>query len=371
MISLRSFFSFQVINQLLFPYKYGIPFKYSDLYRGFKLYIHTSSIRKKNIFQVLLDLSKLTRYWKAFPDTYFRFGMFLKDFTDLDRMISFVPQGSYNRISMDKLLKYHVLIDDKIIFHDLMSQYGLPVPVRYFTFRKGVFRNGNKLMSDSDVNSIISSVMDDRIFCKKFTGGAASGVSIFIKKDGVYIDVDNDFVSAAMIRKKYKGEDLFFEKQLIQEPVLKQFNPDSVNTIRVLTFHNKVISATVRFGSKGSYVDNTAKGGVAVSLDIETGKLQSYGMREYDLTHYTEHPDSHLKFENTFVTQWPQVKSLVERTLKYFPYYKSVGFDIATTNEGPVIIEINTGAGIYLSQMGKNRGLKDYFDNLPLNNDTK
>ena len=80
-----------------------------------------------------------------------------------------------------------------------------------------------------------------------------------------------------------------------------------------MTFKDKVISAAVRFGCKGSFVDNTAKGGVAVSLDIETGMLESYGMREYDLNHYTEHPDSHLKFENTIVTQWPAVKKLVTR----------------------------------------------------------
>ncbi len=128
-----------------------------------------------------------------------------------------------------------------------------------------------------------------------------------------------------------------------------------------MTFKDKVISAAVRFGCKGSFVDNTAKGGVAVSLDIETGMLESYGMREYDLNHYTEHPDSHLKFENTIVTQWPAVKKLVEKTLKFLPYYQSVGFDVATTKEGPVIIEINTGAGIYLSQMGKDKGLIDKF----------
>lgn len=43
------------------------------------------------------------------------------------------------------------------------------------------------------------------------------------------------------------------------------------------------------------------------------------------------------------------------------PYFKSVGFDIAITTEGPIIVEINTGAGIYLSQMGKEYGLADVF----------
>lgn len=335
---------------------------HSDLIRGIKLYHNTPLGSKKSILRCIFEIDKLCRYWHAFPDTYFRFGMFLKDYTDVERMKSFIPQEAYYRFSNDKQPKYHLLIDDKIIFHDLMKYYGLPVPTRYFTFRGGEFRQGAELMTDSEVDAIIQSIDDERIFVKRFTGGAASGVSIFTKKEkGKYVDADDELVSASMIRNKYAGQDFFFEKQLIQEPILSQFNPDTVNTIRVLTYKNKVVSAAVRFGGKGSFVDNTAKGGVAVSLDIHTGMLGNYGMREYDLNHYTEHPDSHIKFADTVVTQWPEVKKLVEKTVKYLPYYNSVGFDVATTNDGPVIIEINTGAGVYLSQMGKEEGLAKSF----------
>ena len=317
---------------------------------------------KKSIIKVIIEVNRLCNYWNAFPDTYFRFGMFLKEYTDNKKMESYVPQGAYAKCSVDENMNYHILIDDKIIFHDLMTHYGLPVPKRYFTFRGNEFRNGAELMTDKEVDDIIHSIDDERIYVKRFTGGAASGVSIFRRKEkGLYIDSDNDEVSALMIRRKYSGQNFFFEKQIVQETILSQFNPDTVNTIRVLTYKNKIISAAVRFGGKGSYVDNTAKGGVAVSLDIHTGILGNFGMREYDLNHYTEHPDSHLKFANTKVTQWPEVQKLVERTMKYLPYYTSVGFDVATTNSGPIIIEINTGAGVYLSQMGKEEGLAKYF----------
>lgn len=362
MIQVRSFLSVQIVSQLLISKRYGIPFKDSDLYKGFQLYNNTPPYLRKSKAKVLAELSKLTRYWNAFPDTYFRFGMFMKTYNDFDKMKSFIPQGAYYKLSADMLPQYHVLIDDKIIFHDIMTQYGLPVPYRYFTFRGGEFRNGARLMTDIEVDDTISNINDERIFVKRFTGGAATGVSIFIRKSkGVYMDFDNEQVSAAMIRKKYTGQDFIFEKQLVQEPILSKFNPDTVNTIRVMTFKDKVISAAVRFGCKGAFVDNTAKGGVAVSLDIETGKLESYGMREYDLKQYTEHPDTHLKFYNTIVPQWQAVKDVVEKTLKFLPYYKSVGFDVATTNDGPVIIKINTGAGIYLSQMGKDKGLGNKF----------
>lgn len=362
MIQLRSLLSVHIVGKLLNSVRYGVPLKKSDLYRGYVLYKNTP-YSKKPIIKVLMELSKLTRYWKAFPDTYFRFGMFLKEYSDFERMKSFVPQGAYYLLSADKQPKYHVLIDDKIIFHDLMTHYGLPVPTRFFTFRSGEFRNGSELMTDNEVDKIVNNINDDRIFVKKFTGGAASGVSIFTKTcKGRYVDCDGEEVNAKMIRNKYANQDVFFEKQLIQEPILSQFNPDTVNTIRVLTYKDKVISAAVRFGGKGSFVDNTAKGGVAVSLDIHTGILGDYGAREYDLTHYYEHPDSHIQFANTVVTQWPEVKRLVEKTLKYLPYYNSVGFDVATTNDGPIIIEINTGSGVYLSQMGKEFGIADAFN---------
>ena len=317
---------------------------------------------KKNIFRVLLELNKLSIHWHAFPDTYFRFGMFLKDYTDSKKMRSFVPQGAYNKLNRGGDHRYNVLIDDKIIFHDLLSYYHIAVPYRFFTFRNDEFRNGHRLLDDKEVDTIISGITDNRIFVKRFTGGAASGISIFTRTaDGFYTDSMGDRVCAKMIRNKYSGEDFIFEKQLVQEPILSQFNPDTVNTIRVMTYKNKVISAAVRFGGKGSFVDNTAKGGVAVSLDINTGYLQSYGLREYDLTHYTEHPATHIKFENVKVDQWEAVRDIVEKTSRYLPYYNSVGFDVATTNDGPVIIEINTGAGIYLSQMGKEIGLEKYF----------
>ncbi len=280
MTSLRSFLSVQIISQLLAPVRYGATFTHTDLYRGYNMYKNTPPSKKKNWIRVLAELSYLTRYWEAFPDTYFRFGMFLKDFTDKERMKSFVPQGAYYRLSADKTPKYHVLIDDKIVFHDIMTHYRLPVPTRFFTYRDGKFRKGAEILTDNEVDDIIRSIKDDRIFVKRFTGGSASGVSVFSKQgEGIYKDADGDIVSSSMIRKKYKGKDFFVEKQLVQEPVLSQFNPDTVNTIRVLTYENKVISAAVRFGSKGSFVDNCSKGGVAVSLDIESGRLQAYGMR--------------------------------------------------------------------------------------------
>lgn len=143
--------------------------QHSDVVKGIHLYRITPPNIKKSPFLCLKEVIMLFNYWDAFPDSYFRFGMFLKDYKDKDKMKSFVPQGAYYRYSTDQDVRYHILIDDKIIFHDLMSQYGLPVPKRYFTFREGVFRKGADLITDMEVDTILKGISDERIFVKRFT----------------------------------------------------------------------------------------------------------------------------------------------------------------------------------------------------------
>lgn len=337
--------------------------EHSDFARGMSMYRHCN-VPKKSIFKVTYDVISLYRYWKAFPDTYFRFGMFVKGYDDIKQMRSFLPQDAYYKISADRDSRYHLLIDDKIIFHDIMSYYGIPVPYRYFTFRNNEFRCGSKILSDEQVDVIIGDIDDERVFVKRFTGGAASGVSVFTKHNnhkGEYVDSEGVKVSASMIRNKYHNQDFFFEKQLVQDSVLAKLNPDTVNTCRVMTYKNKVISCNIRVGRKGSYVDNAAKGGIVLSLDMKSGRIREYGLREYDLTRYYEHPDTKIKFKDYEVPMWPAVKELVERTSRMLPYYNSVGFDVATTVDGPVIIEINSGTGVYASQMGMEYGIADKF----------
>lgn len=114
-----------------------------------------------------MELSQLTRYWSAFPDTYFRFGMFLKDYTDKEKMKSFVLQGACYKFSVDKKLKYNILIDDKNVFHDIIIHYGLTVPTRYFTFRGGELCNGAELMTDAEMDTVLKGIADDYIFRKE------------------------------------------------------------------------------------------------------------------------------------------------------------------------------------------------------------
>ena len=109
-------------------------------------------------------------------------------------------------------------------------------------------------------------------------------------------------------------------------------------------------------------MDNISVNGVAVSLDIETGKLGEYEMKmDSTVEHFFEHPDSHLCIKDTRVTQWIEVRKVVNKTLGYLLCFNRIGFDIATTSCGPVILEVNIGAGVNLSQMGGDYSITKFF----------
>lgn len=325
---------------------------------------------KKSLWQVYKECRTLYQYWEgAFPDSYFRNGMYTIEYTDVEKMKSFVPQEAYYRFAAKatKDPRYNLLIDDKIVCHDVLSYYGIPVPERLFVYRNGEFRCGGILMTHEEVDAKLANISEPRIFVKNFTGGGASGISILhrVEKQGAnedgcfyeYQDESGLVMNSATIVEKFNDHSVIFEKQIVQHPDLAKFNPDTVNTIRVLTYKNKIIAATIRFGGRGCVVDNISKGGLAVNVCVESGRLGDWGARMFDFERCTEHPDTKETFTGRMIPMWTEAKAVVERCMRFMPYFGSVGYDIAISKEGPLVVEINTGAGIGLSQIGMEYGL--------------
>ncbi|NLK71661.1 MAG: hypothetical protein GX285_01420 [Clostridiales bacterium] len=135
---------------------------------------------------------------------------------------------------------------------------------------------------------------------------------------------------------------------LINEEYAHRINPTSLNTIRALFFKRRdgslrVIRMFHRFGaSSESFVDNTSGGGVAATIDQETGELrQAYtlGRTRIDLK---KHPVTGHTITGSMIADWSDKKGAIDDLLKEISYLEFGGLDIAFTTEGLKIIEINT-----------------------------
>ena len=341
--------------------------KEENPYLCFKYYYNDKDSSKKSLLRVLKEVNHLCKFWHHFPDTYFLLCHYQKEYNDMDQMKSFLPQGSYEFFIKQGLdySPYKVIVNDKILFHELMQSYGIPVPKILFSYKNNLFFSEGRIVDDNEIDSILANCLDERIFAKLSCSSKGNGVFLAQRANGYYY-ISGSRLDSTYIKHEFFNRSVFFEKQLEQEPVLKSFNPDTVNTVRIVTKNYKgqveIVSAAARFGRVGKYVDNMCAGGLGVSINVEKGCLEGYGGILFDTHKYYNHPDSELPFDGVCIPQWEDIKNLVYKTLSYLPQYRSLGFDIVTTPKGPVILEINTGAGMGIAQVGKEYGIANKFD---------
>lgn len=75
-----------------------------------------------------------------------------------------------------------------------------------FVFENDHFKSKGKVLDDCQVDCIIGQLTEERIFVKRFTGGAASGISFFSRKGHAYYDNGtkisaNIYVINSMVKK--------------------------------------------------------------------------------------------------------------------------------------------------------------------------
>lgn len=168
-----------------------------------------------------------------------------------------------------------------------------------------------------------------------------------------------------------RNQRLLFEAKVEQISTFDAINPASINTLRFLTLLHpngeaELIYGLFRMGRKGRWVDNSGKGGnVMARLNRETGKLENI----VSFAHYksyeplTHHPDSGIDLEHFEIKNWQEIKNQVLDFHRRLSWLKAIGWDVAITEKGPVIIEINNRWDI-LGQTIAREGWYDYLHTL-------
>lgn len=161
---------------------------------------------------------------------------------------------------------------------------------------------------------------------------------------------------------KLKNERLFLEDYVVQHKKINEICPSCVNTIRIMTFgyngKSEILFAGMRFGNGEASVDNFHQGGMAVLVDIETGKLVGSAFNK-NLDYFENHPKSGIKFDGFQIPNWDKIKKMVLEAALESEHIHAVGWDVAVTEDGATFIEGNRRAGYDLPQVLSKRGRKD------------
>lgn len=184
-----------------------------------------------------------------------------------------------------------------------------------------------------------------------------------------------------IIVKNYDKEELFkylLDENLIilEEPIkqheeMSKLSANSVNTIRTGTAIDeegniRVIYMVLRTSISDSHLDNGSQGGVWTILNDE-GVIDKPMFTNIPMEYITEiNPGNGFSFRGFKVPMIEELKKTAIKAAKVDPGLRYVGWDIAISVNGPVIIEGNDDPSVELYQsyvhMEDGRGKKDLLE---------
>ena len=143
------------------------------------------------------------------------------------------------------------------------------------------------------------------------------------------------------------------EEKIIQHPDMARLYPGSINTLRMVTLNNgktvTLVLAICRIGNGGK-VDNFLSGGMMTRINLETGTLQYVCVDEQNRT-YAEHPITGTPIVGYPIPMWDACVALAKQAAQVVPQVGYVGWDLAVTPNGPVLVEGNEFPGHCLYQL--------------------
>ena len=131
-----------------------------------------------------------------------------------------------------------------------------------------------------------------------------------------------------------------------------------LNTIRFVTVNGRLVGAVFKISSKYDLVDNFGvDGNYAVAIDLDTGELFNTMYRGKDFS-----AEYAIKIKGVHkIPEWDKTVIFIERAAKQFRPTRLIGFDVAITENGPVIIDFNATPGIRLLQIPYQMGFKKFI----------
>ena len=290
---------------------------------------------------------------------------------------SYLPDGERRRLQHAYAPPEHrVWEEDKLRFAQRCMQFDLPtVPI------VGVISTTSEhcqiaealgiplLSSATALQSLFSSVESLDGFAKPLGGGMGYGAFGFRVRDGVLVPSGQRDSTNAMFAECSAGR--FAHRGYILQPRIRPhalLHPllpgPGLGTIRVFSFRQasgKVIIpfAGLRVPAANAECDNFQFNGLGAAINIETGALtRAVGQTaSQPVSHFVErHQETGAPFQGHVIPNWDEVLALVAKAAHAFEMLPALGWDIAVTPTGPVLVETNWQFGTTFAERLTNRG---------------
>jgi hypothetical protein len=249
---------------------------------------------------------------------------------------------------------YQKASQHKLIEKSVLSLLRLPTPkfIAWVHPLRGRCAAGNPVRRPEQLSELLKQHIHKRVCFKLVEGFGGFGFASYqiipagntialLRKEGESAISAEDWWHTNALN----PDGFIIESYLEQHSEMAALNDSSVNTIRIWVILDgsrwKTLGALLRIGRQGSQVDNTSSGGIVCPIDIQTGTIREAFDPMQPARSLQKHPDSQAPLVGIQIPFWHEAIELGEQAIAAFPLIRLAGLDIAITQLGPSVIELN------------------------------
>jgi len=309
-------------------------------------------------------------YWTQ--HTYFSKSRWYKVYASITGINSkhFIPENIYFTDIEPRLNNFVFVTSyaDKNMYNKLYPPELIPRAI--FRNIEGVFYDHDYKDVHFESDGVLKRVnpYEKLVVKKTVKSGGGQDVNVFEKKEGRFIDSNNNILSMEHLAQRY-GRNYIVQEYIEQHAFFKKFNQTSVNTVRVFTYRSVVsekiipLQSVLRMGKKGAVVDNLSSGGLSRGID-KTGKLNDFAVDKYGGVH--KDYNSVIFKDSDIVPHFKEIIECAIEIAKMNHYTRVLALDFCVDINGEVkLLEINnSNNGINFHQMNNGPLFGEYTEEI-------
>jgi hypothetical protein len=326
---------------------------------------------RPGVFSILREMLALWRGpGKLTPQEYFYYRLWDPSIP-LDEKRRFVGKHAQNAMHLACNSQYwYCAAADKILFHTIMSGAGMPIPDLIAISAEGRAIPGIPNLTDADaLAALLRKPGLYPLFMKevggKYSLSVISAERYDLESDEVELLGGTRQTPEVLAVKMITPRGYLVQRRLCQCPALAALFGPQLWSVRVFVLQGKtgprIHRATVKIATGHNPADNYwRQGNMVGAIHLEFGKIirvvsgSGAQLRLIDV-----HPDTGQPIVGAQVSDWSRLKELVLAAAPIFAGIHSQSWDVALTEHGPILLEVNFGGDLNLAQLATEKGALD------------
>lgn len=273
-------------------------------------------------------------------------------------------ESRLQQITGSGMIDYGVVTKDKFYATSILTANGIPCIKNeaLFTGGKWFYTNG------AEAGRNFLAEYEGDFVVKSPNLEAGEGVLVCRKTGDKIIVTEKEYTAEGFTA--LLGQSVWLmQKRIESHPAIKTVNASALNTTRMVTLRNGketiYIGGFQAFATGNSATDSWGSGSLYMGIDIKKGCLLAEGYANLSVPESIvyKHPDSGIVFKDYPIPYLPEAEELCKKAHTYYYNNFILGWDVAITENGPIIVEVNEKPGMNVVQCiggGLRRTIKDF-----------